>query len=335
MRGWGKAFISGLLMLAAGLGFASLGLAAKPAGLPAPVPAENPLTAAKAELGRHLFYDPRLSGDGTMSCASCHEQPKGFTDGLAHHIGVTGEAGIRNVPGLANAARRSPLTWADPGILSLEQQALVPITGEHPVEMGLKGREDSLLARLHTDRCYYAMFARAFPGQPIDMRRVVFALASFERTLVSDSSPYDRFLTGDSNAMPPQAVRGAKLFTAIGCSVCHTGPDLTDNRYHYVGTTTDGTGPAYASNGTDDPLDKLRTPPLRNVAVTGPWLHDGSADSVEEAIRRHAPRAIVGVDMPALLAFMNAQTDRAFLTNPSFAAPAQKCGEIVRKDPPA
>lgn len=296
-----------------------------PGAAPPVVPADNPMSVAKVELGRQLFYDRRLSRDGTMSCAACHEQKRGFTNGVRIQFGVTGEPGIRNVQGLANVAWRTPLTWADPNVKALEQQALVPLTGTHPIEMGADPAV--MVQRLGADACYGGMFARAFPasGGRVAMADAVAAIASFERTIISSSSPYDRFRSGDAAALSADAKRGEAQF-AGACASCHAGPDLTDDKLHYVGTTATA-GIAYGSGPPPvDDAEHFRTPPLRNVAVTGPWLHDGTAKTVEDAVRRHAPAQLSGVTMPALLAFLDAQTDVAFLNDPRFAEPVERCG---------
>ncbi|WP_336958297.1 cytochrome-c peroxidase [Sphingobium aquiterrae] len=301
---------------------------------PPPVAAANGMSAAKVALGRRLFYDPALSRDGTLACAGCHEQGRGFADGQRVHVGVTGEMGIRNVPGLANVAWRSPLTWTDAKIDTLEQQALVPMTGERPVEMGMKGAEAEIARRLVADPCYRALFAAAFPGRArggaaIGLGEVTAALASFQRTLISTDMPYDRYRRGQKDALSAPAQRGEAQFHAAGCVDCHSGADLTDNRFHYAGTTALGTSPGYnekAPVAGEALIQDFRTPPLRNVAVTGPWLHDGSAATMEDAIRRHAATLLGKVTMPDMLAFMEALTDRSFLTEPKFGKPVGRCG---------
>lgn len=148
------------------------------------------MTTAKVELGRRLFYDADLSANGTMSCATCHEQKHAFADGNRTHPGVTDESGRRNVPGLANVAWFTPLNFADPAATTLETQAATPVFGTHPVEMGMAGREAEIGKRLGRDSCYQMMFARAFPENSgrIDFPNVARALASFERTLISYGS---------------------------------------------------------------------------------------------------------------------------------------------------
>lgn len=299
-----------------------------PAGVSAPaMPAENSMSAAKVALGRRLFYDRALSNDGSMACADCHQQARGFTDGLPTHVGVTGDMGLRNVPGLANVAWRSGLTWTDAGITTLEAQAMVPMTGTKPVEMGMASRDGDLATRLDADPCYRRMFAQAFPGKKgaTDFARVTAALGAFQRTMISFGSAYDR------GALTLLAAKGAAQFKASGCASCHSGPDLTDGKVHYVGTAAprESDDPAYGGKppppGFEPPPEQFRTPSLRNVAVTGPWLHDGKADSIDGAIRRHAAAHLTGIDMPALLAFLDALTDRDFLKNPALGPPPVGC----------
>ena len=194
-------------------------LAPLPKGFPAPlIPIENLQSAVKVELGRHLFYDKRMSGNGTQSCASCHKQALGFTDGLAHSVGSTGQMHPRSAMGLTNVAYVSALTWANPLLRTLEEQALGPMFGEHPVELGLAGKEDELLARLTSDARYPALFARAFPGdaRPISLANITRALASFERTLISGRSAYDRFLYGNESSALSDAATLAGIARRYG-----------------------------------------------------------------------------------------------------------------------
>ena len=295
-----------------------------------PLPAANPMSPAKVALGRQLFYEPALSLDGSLPCAACHQQQHGFSDGLALHAGVSGEMGKRNVPGLANVAWRSPLTWADASVTTLEQQALIPMTGDAPVEMGMHGQEAALAARLTASDCYRDLFARAFPDSRgrIDIASVTAALGAFQRSMLSFGSPYDRHLSGRNDALSPAARAGAGQFARLGCAECHSGRDLTDNRLHYAGTENMvencGYGRRECGPG-EAPASRFRTPPLRNVAVTGPWMHDGASPTIEDAIRRHAAAALVGEDIAPILAFLDAQTDQAFLTDPRLSKPAGGC----------
>ena len=301
----------------------------QPAGVrPPPVPADNPMSAAKVELGHRLFYDADLSVDGTMACATCHEQHRAFADGNATHGGVHGEAGRRNVPGLANVAWMKALTWADPRLTSLELQAAVPVTGKTPVEMGMAGQETEIAHRLGRDDCYRAMFARAFSDDgSIDFRHVAMALAAFERTLLSFASPYDNWRRGDRIALSASAANGARLFRRA-CSGCHAGPLLSDGRFHAL-LPRDAADPGLGEvTGHQADIGFFRTPSLRNVELTAPYFHDGSAKTIPDAIRRHpGTAAISGTDMAALLAFMVSLTDRQFTTDLRTGLPSQACGK--------
>jgi cytochrome c peroxidase len=207
-----------------GLGAAAAALAA---AVSFPAAAENESAeralAARIELGRRLFYDADLSIDGTMACATCHEQKRAFTDGNRTHPGVHGGPGLRNVQSLANVAAFSPLTWADPAQRTLEQQALTPLAGDDPVEMGM---DLSILpSRLKGRPCYPALFAAAFPeaNGEVSVETVTAALAAFQRTLVSLDAPYDHRERGDARVMSEEAACGEAAFMAL-CASCHAGP---------------------------------------------------------------------------------------------------------------
>ncbi|HEX7858228.1 MAG TPA: cytochrome c peroxidase [Sphingobium sp.] len=293
---------------------------------PPPVPADNLMSAAKVELGRRLFYDADLSADGTMACAACHEQKRGFADGNRTRPGVRGDPGRRNVPGLANVAWLSPLTWADPRQTTLEAQMLVPVLGDHPVEMGMKGQEAEIVRRLGRDGCYRTMFRKAFPERrgAIDMASIAMAVAAFERTLVSFDSPYDRYRAGDAGAMSEAAKQGAALF-ARACAGCHAGPQFTDGAFHRLEAPAQRDRGLAEVTGRAEDAGAFRTPGLRNVALGAPYFHDGSATTLGEAIDRH--HLPLPVAMPVVFAFLETLTDRTFLTDPRLALPAKACGK--------
>jgi cytochrome c peroxidase len=344
-----------------------------PAWVPPPaVPADNPMSAAKVELGRHLFHDGRLSANGSMSCASCHDQKRAFTDGQAFSTGVTGEVGTRSAMSLANVAYLPVLTWQNPQLTSLEVQALIPLFGEHPVEMGLAGREQRLFAMLKADPTYRHLFAQAFPaeaGQGDDalfsLSTLTKALASFQRSLLSFDSPYDRYrYGGQKNAISAAAKRGEELFFGekLECYHCHGGFNFTDNLkhartpfpeigFHNTGLyNEDGRG-AYpkASPGivefTGELRDagRFRTPSLRNVAVTAPYMHDGSIPTLHEVLRTHYARAgravhagraanplrsefiagfaITEAEIDDVVAFLASLTDERFLSSAAHGDP--------------
>lgn len=208
-----------------------------PAGVPEPpVPADNPMSAAKVALGRRLFYDTRLSVNGTTSCATCHRQELAFTDGRARAVGATGEVHSRGAMTLANAGYASRLMWANPLLDRLEVQALTPMFGEDPVEMGMAGREAEIVALISTDEGYRAAFREAFPADadPWSVLSVVRAISAFVRSIVSFDSPYDRYLRGDQTALTASAARGMELFFSerLECFHCHGGFNFTDSSTH-------------------------------------------------------------------------------------------------------
>ncbi len=287
-----------------------------PAGIAPPhVPLDNPMSDAKVALGRRLFYDADLSVDGTMACSTCHEQRHGFADPNRTHAGVHGEAGRRNVPGLANVAWRAPLTWANPRLATLEAQALVPLIGNAPTEMGMAGMDAELARRLRRDPCYRRMFKAAFPEAHgrIDRRNVVRALAAFQRTLVSFNAPVDR-------GQAPAA--GAKIFAAK-CASCHSGHDFTDDRFHVLGSHGPADSGLQETTGKIEDAGSFRTPSLRNMTVTGPWLHDGSADTINEALLAHP--GYRREDTLALEGYLASLTDPGFLADPRFSYPDMAC----------
>lgn len=299
-----------------------------PADMAAPfVPPDNGMSAARVALGRRLFYDADLSANGTMACAACHEQKRGFADGNATRPGVHGDPGRRNVPGLANVAWFDRLTYADPAITTLEAQTLVPLLGERPVEMGMKGMEAELARRLAKDACYRRMFARAYPERRgrIDMGSIAAALAAFERTMVALDSPYDRHLAGDAAALSPVARQGSAVFTKAGCAACHAGRLMTDMDYHRLETPHAADPGLVEQTGQGGDAGRFRTPSLRMVALTGPWWHDGTATTLEDAVRRHGDR-VSERDMPGLVAFLHSLTDARFTTRADLAMPDRACG---------
>ena len=294
---------------------------------PAPLPDER-VAAARVELGRRLFYDADLSINGTMSCATCHEQHHGFADGNRTHPGALDDPGRRNVSTLANLRDFPRLTWADPRLTSLEAQVAVPLFGDHPVEMAMKDRETEIARRLGNDPCYTAQFARAFPESDgaIDYPKVAGALAAFERALVSRGSDWDRSVQSD------QARAGAHVFQRL-CAGCHNGPNFTDAQYHRIGKMPppNSADPGLAEvTGRARDRGRFRTPSLRNVTVSAPYLHDGSAPTLDAAIAAHTRIApLRPAQRGAIMAFLDSLTDHAFLTNPAFSLPRTACGKAL------
>jgi len=343
-----------------------------PKGFPRPaVPADNLMSAAKVDLGRHLFYDLRLSGNGAQSCATCHQQDKAFTDGMATSVGSTGEDHPRNSMSLVNVAYATTLTWANPSLSRLEDQALVPMFGRHPVELGL-GDDRVWLGVLQRDSRYTTLFSRAFPGDtdPFSRQNVVRAIAAFERTIVSARSAYDRYhFDRDEQALSASAKRGEVLFHSqpMSCFTCHgsvtfTGeiaaagsPPRAQPEFHNTGLYNLPGLLSYpaANTGlyetTRDPRDvgKFKAPTLRNVALTAPYMHDGSISSLDEVLAHYAaggrtvsegPNRGVGHDNPNkspriggfpltpedradLLAFLRSLTDEEMVRDPRLSNP--------------
>ncbi|MEM7481146.1 MAG: MbnH family di-heme enzyme [Acidobacteriota bacterium] len=326
-----------------------------PEFFPAPViPLDNPQTAAKAELGRHLFYDRRLSVNGTVACATCHRQELAFSDGRARAEGATGELHPRGAMSLANVAYSASFAWDDPNLESLEEQARVPMFNEHPVEMGLAGREEEVLRLLREEPVYSHAFPRAFPAQPdpFTFDNLMRAIAAFERTLISGDSPYDRRVYGDeADALSDDAERGMDLFFShpLGCSDCHAGFTFSGP---VVFAGADERKPLFHNNGlkanypspnqglkrfTGRPEDegRFRAPTLRNIALTAPYMHDGSLPDLESVIEHYARGGeghlqqsvrvhgftLSAADRQDLIVFLEALTDRAFVENPAYGNP--------------
>lgn len=317
----------------------------------APAPAGNPDTAVKIELGRRLFYDADLSIDGTMSCSTCHSQRRGFADTNKTHPGVSGDPGKRNVMALANVGFFSSFTWVDIDLRSLEDQAAVPVTGTHPVEMGMAGQEAELARRLSTDACYRSEFAEAFPETKgeISMRTVSLALASFQRGMTSFDAPYDRYRRGQADAISAEAARGEALFRGEAkCASCHGGPLFSDatgtdplSAFHNIGAGDGKDLGLMEKTGRAVDMEKFRTPSLRNAALTAPYLHDGSAPDLKAAIRAHersgelrdpklAARTLTYAEADDLIAFIGTLSDETFLTRDDLAYPRMRCGVKLR-----
>jgi len=293
--------------------------------------AERSAWDVRVELGRRLFYDADLSVDGTMACATCHEQHHGFTDGNATHPGVHGDPGRRNVQTLANVGTFASLTWGDPRVRKLEDQALIPIAGKTPVEMGFGGQEKVLEDRIGGRACYRKLFAAAFPGEVVSMGTITQALAAFQRTMVSRDALYDRKMRGEAVDTSIEARRGEKLFFGkAGCSSCHAAPDFTDatgpNAFHRIDLPFSGDQGLGEITGKSSDNARFRTPSLRNVAISAPYLHDGSARTLPGAIRRHrdAMRLKDG-EVEDLVAFLRTLTDDRFVADPRFSLPKTSC----------
>jgi cytochrome c peroxidase len=333
------------------------------------------MTEEKVALGRHLFYDERLSANHTQSCGSCHDQALAFTDGKQVSVGSTGTVLPRSSMTLANVGYQPVLTWAHPTLTSLTEQMLIPLLADDPdpVELGIGGMEEEVMDRLRADATYQALFAEAFPDEEdaFTLDNVTRAIASFERTLVSGDSPADRFRQGDANALSLSERAGHDLFFSdgVGCVKCHSGHDrvfFTSN-FDFEGRSIphiqfdntglynlepDGSYPepntgVYRFTGRPEDMGRFKVPTLRNVALTAPYMHDGSIATLEEVLDHYAaggrtiasgPYAGVGSENPhksqlvtgftltagerqALIDYLEALTDQAFVTDPRFSNP--------------
>jgi cytochrome c peroxidase len=257
------------------------GISALPA---APVPADNAETRAKISLGRALFFDKRLSYDSSISCATCHDPAKAFSDGRATSVGIHGMPLSRRAPSLLNAAYNSSQFW-DGRVNSLEQQALVPILAVN--EMGMPSRE-AVIARLQSIPGYTLRFRQAF-GADISLHYAELALAAFERTLVTPDSPFDRYAKGDKEALTYPQKRGLLLFIGkAACSQCHNGTNFTDNKFHQLGLLPGeraGADPGrFIVSHLPSDRHAFKTPSLRNVVRQSHFMHDGSMTSLEQVI---------------------------------------------------
>jgi cytochrome c peroxidase len=252
-----------------------------PLGFPMPaVPADNPLSASKISLGRRLFFDMRLSSDQSVACATCHRPERYFADDVPTSRGVHDQRSARNSPSLLNSAYSPRLFW-DGRVSSLEQQALYPII--HPQEMNMT--RSQVVRAVEDDGVYRKLIAAAFGSDEVTLDRVVMAIATFERTLLSGDSPFDRFyFNHDVNALSSSALRGWNIFRGrAGCIRCHVFnqrmPFFTDFQYHNTGVSSGAEhkdfGRFRISRDSQD-RGRFKTPSLRNVAETAPYMHDGS-----------------------------------------------------------
>jgi cytochrome c peroxidase len=260
-----------------------------PRGFPTPaVPADNPMSTAKVALGQRLFSEPRLSVTGKHSCASCHEPGRAYSDGRARAIGATGQPLSHSAMSLVNVAYNISYGWTKPELQSLESQMLEPLLNEHPVELGLAGRQSSVSDLLAADPTYREAFAKAFPQEaaPVNFGNLVKAIAAFERTLIFGGSPFDRYVfSGEHAAISAQAKRGMQLFYSpqAGCGSCHSGFNFNGNWRDSQGDTGK---PGFATNGLGDEL--MRVPTLRNIAVTAPYMHDGRFATLDVVLDHYA-----------------------------------------------
>lgn len=280
------------------------------------VPSNNPMNKAKVELGRYLFYDKRLSVNGQMSCGTCHIQALAFSDGKTHAVGTTGEAHPKNTPSLVNLVYSPTFNWANPAVVSLESQLLTPLFGEHPVELGLTDTHfGKIQADFANDPLYPTLFSQAFGRDfvaPSDFRLddIAKAIASFERSIVSANSKYDRYLAGLATLSESEK-RGMDLFFGekAECFHCHGSVNFNDQLMYFDGKKVQVSGREFHNTGLYDlgegdypdgnqglfefshdvgDKGKFKAPSLRNVALTAPYNHDGSVATLEAVLQNYA-----------------------------------------------
>jgi len=329
------------------------------------------MSAEKVVLGRRLFFETRLSSTGHYACASCHRPELAFTDGRARALGATGESVRRGAMSLTNVAYNAAFTWGNAKVRSLESQMRQPLFNEHPVEMGLKADGASAINALSLDPTYLAQFAAAFPNESsaLSMEHIIKAIAAFERTLISGRSPFDRYIFDDDRAaMPPSAKRGMDLFYSarVGCAQCHSGLNFSGPLV-YEGHEADAA--LFANTGLYDvdghggyprtdqglievthraaDMGKFRVPTLRNVALTAPYMHDGSLPSLDAVLDHYVqgghksakedsrvrPFDLSAAERADLLAFLGSLTDREFVDNSEFSAPKDPRPPIKNPSP--
>ncbi|MEM6337006.1 MAG: cytochrome c peroxidase [Bacteroidota bacterium] len=285
-----------------------------------PVPPQNPALAERIRLGERLFFDPILSGNQTISCGSCHLPERAFADLTRRSIGIQGRVGLRNAPSLLNTAYRTSLFW-DGGALFLESQALVPLEDENEMNLPI----DEALRRLSEHHDYPALFASAFDGEAPSVRTLSYALAAYQRTLVSAPIRLDRYRAGERNALTAPEQRGLALFETH-CSSCHAGPLLTTEGFANNGVSVTDEDPG-RQRITHDPADRgvFRIPSLRGLARTAPYFHDGRFFSLEEVVgyyvaggdggagqdARIQPLALSAEDQADLIRFLQTLDDEA------------------------
>lgn len=292
----------------------------------APAPANNPTTNEKVELGKTLYFDPRISSTGTVSCNSCHNVMAGGDDNRATSMGVHGKQGGRSAPTVWNAAFYSTQFW-DGRANTLEDQAIGPMT--NPVEMGAKDH-DTVMSRLKNIPGYKAMFNTAFGNTDMTIDQAAKAIAAYERTLITPNSPYDQFVKGNKEALNKEQQKGMQLFAEIGCNSCHSGASFNGQQDVAVGTPVLMKFPTFANNkfvkqydlladkgreevtGNKEDAYMFRIPTLRNITLTAPYFHNGKVTDLDTAVKVMAKtqlnRDLNTTQIKQIVAFLNSLT---------------------------
>lgn len=286
-----------------------------PPGLPPiPWPEDNPYLPARAELGKILFFDGRLSANDVVSCAFCHEPAHAFAGGTAFSIGVDGKKEARRTPTLINRAWGKSQFW-DGRAASLEAQVIVPVT--NPDEMGMT--PDGVVRKIRSIKGYATLFAAAFGDSAITFDRIAKAIATFERTIVSGNSPYDRYISGDKSALSKQQQDGLDFFNKKGeCAECHKSPTFSDEKFANIGVGTDQPHPDPGREGVTHKrgdLGKFKVPTLRDLASRAPYMHDGSVKTLSEVLDIYAKGGLPNPHLDTRLApfYLDEETKRDLL----------------------
>jgi len=281
-----------------------------------PLPAPPKIDPKIIELGKALFHDPRLSGDDTLSCASCHSLSNAGMDGLKRSTGIRGQKGPINAPTVYNSSLHFSQFW-DGRAATLEEQAAGPV--ENPLEMGAAWPD--VIKKLKKDPHYVAAFDDLYQGE-LSKKTVTSAIADFERTLITTNNPFDRYLKGDLDAISEQAQSGYQLFKAYGCSSCHQGAAVGGNMYQTMGVARDyfqdrgyitkADFGRFNVNGDPSSKFEFKVPSLRNIELTAPYFHDGSAKTLKDAVnvmgKYQIGREIPPKDLEAIIAFLKTLT---------------------------
>ena len=299
----------------------------------APSPKDNAPNAARIDLGRHLFFDPRLSGDGNMSCGTCHNPALGWSDGLATGKGVKSTILGRASPTIINSAYNTIMMW-DGRKRDLEEQAMGPMEAHAEMNMDTV----KLFKWLNETPGYRKLFEAAYPGEAINAASLSMAMAAFERTVIMNDTPFDRWIAGDAKAMTAQQVRGFDIFLDANkgnCAACHSSPNFTDNGFHNIGLASWGNPNPDMGRYAQKPVGRMKgafkTPQLRGITLTAPYFHDGSAKTLRDAIGLYEKGGLVTTNIDPnikpiklsekgkedLLAFLNALTG----TTPAITIP--------------
>lgn len=261
-----------------------------PAGLP-PIdwPKDNPYSPQKVELGRLLYFDKRLSADGTVACATCHDPAKAFTDSRPLAVGIEERTGTRHAPTVINAAYNGLQFW-DGRASTLEEQAEGPIANPNEMALAKDPREAHKVCvqKLRRIPGYRALFKQVFGTEEFTIDQIAMAIASFERTILSGDAPYDRYMEGDKYALSPSQVAGMKLFMGkANCSVCHTPPLFTNNEFSNIGVGMKSKDPdlgRFLITGKEKDKGAFKVPSLREISRTGPYMHNGGFDTLDLVI---------------------------------------------------